>query len=170
MGMNIKKVSIDVWIQLLGMVGIIISLIFVALQMKQSQTIALAAQQQARTEVFTDLMMSLTESGLNYQELITTIRTDEQEIAAQTNFGHAMLWVFENDFLQYRLGLVDETLWESKLELLIQSFSGCQGMDIFNQRKLGLDKNLLALMEENLPADCLTNDELLELGILRVPD
>ena len=31
-----RKISLDVWIQLLGMIGIIVSLIFVALQMRQS--------------------------------------------------------------------------------------------------------------------------------------
>jgi len=36
---------------LLGVVGIIGSLIFVALELRQSQRIALAAQQQARMEV-----------------------------------------------------------------------------------------------------------------------
>ena len=35
----------------LGVIGIIGSLVFVALELRQSQKIALAAQQQARTEV-----------------------------------------------------------------------------------------------------------------------
>jgi len=46
------KISLDVWIQLLGMIGIIVSLVFVALQMRQSHQFALAAQQTARMEVF----------------------------------------------------------------------------------------------------------------------
>ena len=44
-----KKVSLDTWIQLLGMIGLLGGLIFVGLDMKQSQIIALAAQQQSRT-------------------------------------------------------------------------------------------------------------------------
>ena len=40
-----KKVSLDTWIQLLGMVGLLGGLIFVGLEMKQSQLIALAGQQ-----------------------------------------------------------------------------------------------------------------------------
>ena len=46
-----KKVNIDVWIQLLGMIGVLGGLVFVGLEMRQSQTIALGAQQQARTEM-----------------------------------------------------------------------------------------------------------------------
>ena len=43
-----KNVSLDTWIQLIGIIGIIASLLFVGLEMRQSQKIALAAQQQER--------------------------------------------------------------------------------------------------------------------------
>ena len=43
-----KKIDTNALIQLLGMVGIIISLIFVGLEMRQSQTIAIGGQVQAR--------------------------------------------------------------------------------------------------------------------------
>ena len=49
--MNRIKVSFDTWIQLLGMVGVLGGLIFVGLEMRQTQTIALAAQANARTEM-----------------------------------------------------------------------------------------------------------------------
>ena len=49
-----KKVSLDTWIQLLGMVGLLGGLIFVGLEMKQSQQIALAAQQTERTNMLLD--------------------------------------------------------------------------------------------------------------------
>ena len=44
-----KKIDINVLIQLVGMVGIIGPLIFIGLEMRQSQRIALAGQQQSRT-------------------------------------------------------------------------------------------------------------------------
>ena len=46
-----KKVSIDTWIQLLGMLSVVAGLVFVGLEMQQTQRIALANQQQARTEL-----------------------------------------------------------------------------------------------------------------------
>ena len=46
-----KKVSLDTWIQLLGMIGLLGGLVFVGLEMQQNQTIALAAQANARTEM-----------------------------------------------------------------------------------------------------------------------
>mgnify|MGYP001500674046 CR=1 FL=1 len=44
------KVSFDTWIQLLGMLGVLGGLVFVGLEMQQSQTIALGAQQQAQSQ------------------------------------------------------------------------------------------------------------------------
>ena len=159
-----KKISTDTWIQLLGMVGVLGGLIFVGLEMQQNQRIALAAQQQARTEVFTDMMNSLTELGVNYHKLAyTPEEKTEKEITARMNFAHSMLWVFENDFLQYRLGLVDETLWQSKLDIMVTNFSSCTGKAAFNLRKLGLDKKFVEFMEEALPENCLDDSELQDI-------
>ena len=60
-----KKVGLDVWIQLLGMLGIILSLIFVGLEMRQSQRIALAAQSQERTAMGMANFMGFLEAGIN---------------------------------------------------------------------------------------------------------
>ena len=43
-----KKVSLDTWIQLLGMFGLLGGLVFVGLEMRQSQRIALADTEQQR--------------------------------------------------------------------------------------------------------------------------
>ena len=39
-----KTVSIDVWIQLIGMLGVLGGLVFVGLEMRQSQIIVIGAQ------------------------------------------------------------------------------------------------------------------------------
>ena len=44
------KVSFDTWIQLFGMLGVIGGLIFVGLEMQQTQRIAIASQVQARND------------------------------------------------------------------------------------------------------------------------
>ena len=66
--MNMKKVSLDVWIQLLGMLGLLGGLVFVGLEMRQSQQLALAAQQTARMQVWTDMVNAFTESQINYPD------------------------------------------------------------------------------------------------------
>tara|TARA_B100000686_G_C16569921_1_gene852364 strand:- start:87 stop:224 length:138 start_codon:yes stop_codon:yes gene_type:complete len=42
--MDMKKVSFDIWVQLLGMLGVLGGLVFVGLEMQQTQRIALAGQ------------------------------------------------------------------------------------------------------------------------------
>ena len=62
-----KKVNFDAWVQLIGMISIVASLIFVGMQMRQSQQIALAGQQQARAAANIVVLSSLTESGIDQQ-------------------------------------------------------------------------------------------------------
>ena len=45
-----KKVSLDVWIQLVGMLSVVASLVFVAIEIRQSQDIAIAGQIQAQKQ------------------------------------------------------------------------------------------------------------------------
>ena len=65
-----KKIDVQDFIQLLGMVGIIGSLIFVGLEMRQSQRIAIAGQQLGRSALFGDLINAYTEAGGDVQSLI----------------------------------------------------------------------------------------------------
>ena len=68
-----KNIDINVLIQLVGMLGVIASLIFVGLQMRQTQQIALAAQAQARTEMLLTRHMTFLEgrSELGYRAFAT---------------------------------------------------------------------------------------------------
>ena len=49
--------------QIIGVVGLIASLIFVGLELKQSHKIALAEQQQQRMDTFIDIINNLTSNG-----------------------------------------------------------------------------------------------------------
>ena len=55
---DIKSIHSDTWIQLLGMFGVFGGLVFVDLEMQQSQRIALANTQQERTNTAVDGYMS----------------------------------------------------------------------------------------------------------------
>ena len=108
-----KKVSLDTWIQLLGMLGLLGGLIFVGLEMKQSQIIARAEQQQSRTENFINMSNAFSESGeASIYQVASKVSQNEpltpaEEILAQ-NFAHQAGWIFENDFIEYKEGLMDE--------------------------------------------------------------
>ena len=95
------------------------------------------------------MVNSLTESGVNYR----TFSTTEDEFDPQRNVAHQLLWIFENDYLQYSLGLMDEGIWQSKLRVMLENFSRC-GNEVFLQRKSSLDEDLVALINAAMPDDC----------------
>ena len=77
----------------LGVVGIIGSLIFVALELRQSQRIALAAQQQARTEVFTSVVNSANgASSVSLYEVLSKVTANEVLTAEEKKLRKIMLF------------------------------------------------------------------------------
>ena len=152
-----KKVSLDTWIQLLGMIGLLGGLIFVGLEMKQSQLIALAAQQQARVDTFTNFTNSLTEADISNRQLLAMasgrIEVTEEYEAALDNMAHFTWWVYENDFLQNELGLMDENIWQAKRNAMEANYNFCEGRPVFDIRKNTLDSRLVELVE-SFPDEC----------------
>ena len=120
-----KKIDINVLIQLLGMIGIIGSLVFVGLEMRQSHRIALAAQHQARSEMFMDQVNVHTEAGLTFRDY-----SNEERYAGLNGLWAASI-VFENDFVQYELGLMEEDLWEKKKAVIRTLSRFCEMADIW---------------------------------------
>ena len=96
------KVSFDTWIQLLGMVGVLGGLVFVGLEMQQTQNIALAEQQQTRMQTWIGIVNVFTETGLDWQDIIAGNVTEENDFA-YSNVTHQSLWTMENDFIQNKL-------------------------------------------------------------------
>ena len=127
-----KRISLDVWIQLIGMVSIVFSLLFVGLQMQQSQTIALASQQQARTEVLVDIIGGFDEGDKSFVDLISGIV--DGSYVDDSNVVRDAIWqiwmLYENDFLQYKLGLMDDEVWEAKLNAMLAIYNACNYRDI----------------------------------------
>ena len=65
-----RKIPIENLIQLLGMVGVIGSLVFVGLEMQQTQRIAIAAAQEARMNANRGYIGSMQESNLDAQSVL----------------------------------------------------------------------------------------------------
>ena len=127
-----KRISLDVWIQLIGMLSIVFSLLFVGLQMQQSQTIALASQQQSRTEVLVNIIGGFDEGDKSFVDLISGIV--DGRYFDDSNVVRDAIWqiwmLYENDFLQYKLGLMDDEVWEAKLNAMLAIYNACNYRDI----------------------------------------
>jgi hypothetical protein len=96
----------------LGIIGIIGSLIFVGLELNQSQRIALANQQIQRLQASMDAINVHTQSGLVYR------RWDEESKYAGLNFLTTAALQIEQDYYMYYFGLRSEDWWNERLQLI----------------------------------------------------
>ena len=154
-----KKVSLDTWIQLLGMVGLLGGLIFVGLQMKQTQRIALAEQQQSRTETFIDMLNTMSETDVSFHRFQLNGLDRGTEITVE-NFLHQLWWIHENDYLQYSLNLMDNGIWQSKLRAIENLYNGNGKEDlcplakqVWSTRRNIINPELVSLVEA-MPSKC----------------
>lgn len=136
----------------LGVVGVIGSLTFVGLELRQSQKIALAAQQQARTAMIYSNIVAHTQSGLEYRSPSVT----EENMYVKRNGFHAVLLILENDYLQYQLGLMEDELWDSKRAVFERVTRTCYAREIMEtERNTGLPQELVDLWDEYAIGECI---------------
>ena len=65
-----KKISLDTWIQLLGMLSVLAGLIFVGLEMQQTQRIALATETSNRMYLVVEETYTTAEIGLDWSKVV----------------------------------------------------------------------------------------------------
>ena len=128
------KVSFDTWIQLLGMLGVLGGLVFVGLEMRQSQQIAIGGQVQARNEAFLNLYLSmlgeekigrsLTASGyLAPLRDPTELSEDEYDVWFTIKSWQVMS--LQNAYQQYEMGLLPTSVWEQVDFRIREQYSDC---------------------------------------------
>ena len=126
-----KREVVQDLIQFLGMIGIIGSLIFVGLQMQQTQRIAIAGQVQARAEMAVDRILSGLEGNLDAIRLANSdnfdfseLNEEEQLIARQMYAWRGIM--FENNFTQYQMGLFADDYWEQQERRIQTWWNRCE--------------------------------------------
>ena len=150
--MNMKKVSLDVWIQLLGMLSVLAGLVFVGLEMRQSQRIALAAQQQERASLVTEIIGTFSETNppisfLDFLNENLDVSNQNNRAIAET-YIYRMWMVYENDYLQYELGLMDEDIWLAKLAAMRNVYGRCQYREVTARALSFSSADLLTLLDD----------------------
>ena len=128
--MNMDK--LNDWLQLVGMAAVVASLVFVGLQLKQSQEIAIAAQYQARFDstalYYTTVLQSDPAMRVVGQEVLDALlssadvpsnmkawATDQpiDELAYRAVTGVMQLKVYDNLHYQYQAGFISEEAWHA---------------------------------------------------------
>jgi len=128
--------------ELVGLAAIVVSLVFVGLELRQSQKIALAAQYQARTDSGREYFYQSLASDYRVDDLAADIASwewpagflsaDETQwldehtssVAAQAAYWAVInLYGFDNYYFQYQSGLLSEEGWlalQSRLRALLR--------------------------------------------------
>ena len=152
------KVNFDVWIQFLGMLGVLGGLVFVGLEMRQSQMIAQAGQQQDRTAAFFGLLGSNNEAGVDWQSTVYDANAKYSEgytlseVVRRNNY-HAHLFTYENDYFQFMQGLMPLQVWEAKLVALEFFYNQCDMRDLMNDRLNWFPSGFVEIIN-NLNEEC----------------
>jgi len=116
----VDTAKISEWLQVVGMFGVIASLIFVGLQMQQTQQIALSSTYQARSSATVDSLVATIGSPefLSASAKIYANRSDEltmQEAVAWEYYLGAEMTLFENNHQQYEMGFLSEEHWQRNI-------------------------------------------------------
>ena len=144
-----NKRDINAVVQLLGMLGIIISLIFVGLEMRQSQRIAIAGQYQARAAMNAASIQAAIEAGVDFsaQSGLSQSNLTPEEQVQQRNFTNLAYTRIENDYYQYQQRLIDQETWEKKLFSIRAWYRNCDLREVWEQRSQFFTSDLIDLIK-----------------------
>ena len=125
-----KREIVQDLVQFLGMIGIIGSLIFVGLQMQQTQRIAIAGQVQARTEMFVNRIMSGLEGNLDANRLFNPRTFNYADLDEKERFVAREMysWVghmLENNYFQYQTRVMADDYWEQQEIRILDWWNRC---------------------------------------------
>ena len=160
-----NKVELNDWLQILGMLGVIASLIFVGLQMRQSQQIALAGQVQARAEMLTNRSLALMEGeaeavysvlsqsaqSLEFQVPISEL--SDREIFQINNQLAWSVGIMTNTFYQYNAGFLDEEQYIVFQKRVAQFRQNCAFRTQINQTLFFAEQSFVDYWD-SLPENC----------------
>ena len=130
-----RKINLNVWIQLVGMLGVLGGLIFVGLEMQQSQRIAIAGQIQARNDVLMSWLATPLEGNAMLSKVINRywdengpldielLSKEEREVALQ--MARINVFNLRNTYQQYNLGMIPEATFNRTMQNLIDSYDTC---------------------------------------------
>ena len=139
-------------INFLGIFGIIGSLVFVGLELRQSQRIALAAQQQERAALITELIGSFSDANppISFLSFLDeTLEASDRNKAIAETYVYRLWMVYENDYLQHNLGLMDEDVWQAKLTSMRAVYGRCQYKEVTKFALSFSSQELLRLLESS---------------------
>ena len=119
------SVKLNDRLQVVGLFALVGSLVFVGLQLRQEQEIALSAAYQTRADQSIALTLTSLESDTTLSFWAKTYGIVEEEltpleVAFGRSFASAQLVYWENMHYQYQNGFVSEEHWQTEVEVMKQ--------------------------------------------------
>lgn len=118
------------------MLSVLAGLLFVGLEMRQSQRIAIGAQQQTRAQMGMETAFhwsdNVMDSAVFYRA--NNSKLTDEEISILRADADVWWYIYESDFEQYKLGLMEEEVWQAKLRGVESYYNLCVAMDIYRGR------------------------------------
>ena len=151
---NLEKFSS--FFQLVGVIGVIASLIFVGLELRQTQKISMANTQQERNSALYNIFNTFTLTDTDWQSIAfennTKYEFTKDEIARR-NLYHISWFFYENDFFQYKQGLVTEEVWTAKKKAFETFYNMCDLRNLYMSRSIYMPADFVTLIE-SFPDRC----------------
>ena len=130
-----KKVSLDTWIQLIGMLGVLGGLVFVGLEMRQSHTIALATQVQARLEQLLDRNRTWFEGQWELGYTLATTPYNQLTDSERWARDQDLDWIHrmqQNSYYQYKIGLLSDEQASAVLVYIERYWGMCDVRHVYD--------------------------------------
>ena len=142
------------WLEIIGLFSVVASLVFVGLQMKQSQEIALSQASQARTGMSVETVLSSAENPLFISAMVKGRNGEEQspeEQAATGQYAIAILFSYEDQFIQYSNGFLSEERWSASKAGMKNFMSGTSTIPVrwaYERAPERMSSSFQAIMDE----------------------
>ncbi len=110
----VKPKELQDWLQVIGLFGVVASLIFVGLEMRQAQQIARSQANQARTDTTVSLLVELAANPYMVGASAKLANGEPLTVEEQGTYriaNVAILFNYENTYLQYLDGFIPEQRW-----------------------------------------------------------
>ena len=152
-----KKVSLDVWIHLVGLLSIVGGLVFVGLEMRQSQTIAVGNQVQARADSQIAILTTPLEGEqrllplFSFGSLPNESDLSEEERRLFEQLTRIRMVSLQASWTQFNLGLLPEDAWRLAERRIFIMYDSCQFRDVFETVS---QPGFLEYVESNSSSSC----------------
>ena len=139
--------------ELIGAIAVVITLIFLTVQLKQNTRSIRASTRSQHTEAVSNSLATL--QNQDFASVMITGFHDQESLSAadKLRFGSFLLRLlrgWEDAYFHWRDGDYDEGAWRSNRAFMLDMLSISGVNDYFNTRKSWLDGRFVAYIEEEL--------------------